>query len=86
MIKSTSTLRGEKLKDKEVRATKRVGKWSLGRGKAKERGLNPFFFPGSPKDVGQREKKWRSWRGLGRQESKGSLCIGEGEGKDRRRE
>ena len=30
MIKSTSTLRGEKLKDKEVRATKRVGKWSLG--------------------------------------------------------
>ena len=29
MIKSTSTLRGEKLKDKEVRVTWGEGKWSV---------------------------------------------------------
>ena len=34
-----------------------VGEWSLGREKAKERGLTPFFFLGSPKDVGQSKKK-----------------------------
>ena len=43
-------------------------KWEVEfeRVKAKGNGLNPFFLSGGPKDVGQPEKKGRSWRGLGR--------------------
>ena len=36
------------------------------RGRAKGKGLNPFFLSGGPKDAGQTGKKREVWRGLGR--------------------
>ena len=65
MIRPTSTLKGEKLKEKEVRAIMCMGKWGL-KGKGQGKRPNPFFFLGGPKDAGQREKKGDNWRGLER--------------------
>ena len=52
-------LRGEKV-------NWRSGKVQPKRGRAKGKGLNPFFLSGGPKDAGQTGKKREVWRGLGR--------------------
>ena len=71
-------LRGEKLKDKEVRATKRVGKWSLGR-KMPRKEAKPIIFFGQPERCRATREKNRKLegsqgvggRGLIRQEGRG---------------
>ena len=54
--KSTSILRGEKLKDKEVRATKRVGKWSLEEENQGRRSKSRFSFQAARKMLGNARK------------------------------
>jgi hypothetical protein len=66
VIKSTSTLRGERLKEKEVRATKRVGKWSFEEENQGRRPKSRFSFRAARNMTGNVRKKTRSWRGIGR--------------------
>ena len=56
MIKPTSTLKGEKLREKEVRPIMCVGKWSL-KGKVKVRGQTRFSFRAAQKMPATREKR-----------------------------
>ena len=59
MIKLTSTLRGEKLKDMEERAFRRMGKWTFGRGKAKEKAETRFSFRAARRMPSNARKKMR---------------------------
>ena len=77
VMKPTSILKGENLKEIKVRAIMWVGKWSL-KGIGQGKTPNPFFlfrWPGRCRAT--QEKKGGSWTGLGRQGSESSLGKGE---------
>ena len=59
MIKSTSTLKGEKLKEKEIKATKRVRKWSFEKESQGKRPKFRFSFRAARKMSGNVRKNER---------------------------